>query len=387
MRSSVQPNIIPNASQMPANRLPCLDGWRAISILLVLIQHSAGMPGWPPSLRNQFIAAVGGVGVRFFFVISGFLITWLLLKEIEARGEVSLKSFYARRALRIFPVLAVYFGVMLLVNEAGLISTAYGNFAIAGLFMCDIWETGQPLTHLWSLGVEEKFYLFWPLIFVILMPGRVKKLLRILLGLLVLAPFIRAGIDYWDLDASFLVLGRHSFLTIYDGLAMGCVGAILLEKRRSFIVKMSWLHRYWLFCIGLILMGLPALFWFFQSLRELKPLQDTLQCCGFLLLMLQSICHPGFWLYRPLSFGLVARLGVISYSLYIWMGLAELHSVYSYFPFLQDYVFPVWLLVSVVLAEASYRFVEGPIIARRGRIFAMFGLGDGAAGRQKSRAH
>lgn len=90
------------------NRLQSIDGWRAISILFVLIQHSAAKDGWPIFLKNKAIAALGGVGVRFFFVISGFLITWLLIQEIYKFNKISIKSFYIRRAIRIIPVLICF---------------------------------------------------------------------------------------------------------------------------------------------------------------------------------------------------------------------------------------------------------------------------------------
>jgi len=90
-------------------RLPSLDGWRAVSILIVLGFHCTFASGFPSALRPVFHWLFdGSLGVRFFFVISGFLITWLLLCEHEQRGAINLRSFYIRRALRILPVYLVF---------------------------------------------------------------------------------------------------------------------------------------------------------------------------------------------------------------------------------------------------------------------------------------
>ena len=101
-----------------SHKLPSLDGWRAVSIALVLLQHSsfaAGFPAMLDSALSGFKAngiEPGSLGVRFFFVISGFLITWLLLQEQAKHGSISLKHFYLRRALRILPVYFFYLFVL-----------------------------------------------------------------------------------------------------------------------------------------------------------------------------------------------------------------------------------------------------------------------------------
>src|ERR1035438_4213326 len=88
-----------------SRKLPSLDGWRAVSIGLVLLAHSSLTRGFPARFHGvSEVFMLGGLGVRFFFVISGFLITWLLLQEHRRNGRIDLKFFYARRALRILPV-------------------------------------------------------------------------------------------------------------------------------------------------------------------------------------------------------------------------------------------------------------------------------------------
>src|SRR6266853_579283 len=99
----------PHTDSRALSRLPSLDGWRALSILLVLGAHSEHTAGFPPQLDSLFKWIFDGdVGVRFFFIISGFLITWLMLHEEKHSGRVNLWHFYARRALRIIPVYCAF---------------------------------------------------------------------------------------------------------------------------------------------------------------------------------------------------------------------------------------------------------------------------------------
>jgi peptidoglycan/LPS O-acetylase OafA/YrhL len=144
--------------------LPFLDGLRAISILLVLGFHQLGpLSGW---LGTQFN---GWVGVDLFFLISGFLISSILLKEQERRGKFSLKNFYIRRWLRICPAYYAFLAFMLVFTIVRG-QHDFASFAIAGLYltnvdMCFGWGLCTPLSglmHTWSLSVEEQFYLLWP---------------------------------------------------------------------------------------------------------------------------------------------------------------------------------------------------------------------------------
>lgn len=149
-----------------SSRLPSLDGWRAVSIAIVLAAHSSYLAGFPAGLKFEVgvLTDAGDLGVRFFFVISGFLITWLLLGEHAAssgRG-ISLKSFYIRRVLRIFPVYFFFLAVVLCLQMVTPFSqdtrTWLGNLTFSTNFFGD----GRLTGHLWSLAIEEQFYLLWP---------------------------------------------------------------------------------------------------------------------------------------------------------------------------------------------------------------------------------
>ena len=146
-------------------RFPSLDGWRAVSILLVLAEHSKNTVGFPKSFGSVFNLFVdGSLGVRFFFVISGFLITHLLLQEQKLTQCISLKNFYIRRALRILPVYFVFLLVIFMLQTF----TRWhqpANIWVGNLtFTTDFAAFTDPIPgrstteHLWSLAVEEQFY-------------------------------------------------------------------------------------------------------------------------------------------------------------------------------------------------------------------------------------
>ena len=152
-----------------AVRIPCLDGLRACSIVLVLLGHLRGTHNFPTVPDFQLFGDVANLGVRCFFVISGFLITHLLLKEFNQRGRISLRAFYVRRTFRIFPAFYTFFGVVVLLTFVGIISVPVLDLACAGTYTINFlprkaWEVG----HLWSLAVEEQFYLLWPICLVAL---------------------------------------------------------------------------------------------------------------------------------------------------------------------------------------------------------------------------
>lgn len=353
-------------------RLPSLDGWRAISILLVLIQHSTVMPGWPKMLQNFLFSSIGGVGVRFFFVISGFLITWLLINEISQSGRISLKAFYIRRFLRILPVFLAFLLVVYSLTPFSDLHVGLKQYLVAGTFMADLWRISIPLGHLWSLGVEEKFYLFWPLLFILLYRPDFKSLKVLLVVLILVCPLSRIIVDLYKLDKHIFLLNDKSFFIIYDGLAIGCLGAIFWKGSQAAIVSFCRKWHVLVLVSGAIFCVLPAIFWIVPQLGLLKPFQDTLQCSGFLLLMLHSISEPTYLPYRMLNVKPVAHLGVISYSIYIWMGIAELSHHHFGLPSNILDGFPGWIFVVILLSELSYHFIEFPLMKKKKAVVAWF---------------
>ena len=162
--------------------LPTLDGWRAISIILVIVYHSAWYYVGPDSLdfnpyRWHFFK-LGGYGVSLFFIISGFLITNRIIYEIQETSQFNLKNFYIRRGFRILPPLYFYLLMMTLLSFTHSLNFSLKDL-LSSLLFFRIYVSdgvGWSTAHIWSLCVEELFYIFLSLLFYFFSS---KKLLRI----------------------------------------------------------------------------------------------------------------------------------------------------------------------------------------------------------------
>lgn len=145
---------LPIVHAAPSPRIRTLDGLRALSISLVILGHLAGNPRIPPRLADAMDFA--NFGVRVFFVISGFLITMLLLKEEAKTGTISLRNFYIRRVFRIFPAFYAYFAVIAVCSLAGYIVVNHSDLLAAAFYVMNFrFHPSWYLGHLWSLSVEE----------------------------------------------------------------------------------------------------------------------------------------------------------------------------------------------------------------------------------------
>jgi peptidoglycan/LPS O-acetylase OafA/YrhL len=167
-------------------RLPSLDGLRAISIILVLLGHAGGPRGF--QRINLQIGDYAHLGVVVFFVISGFLITSLLMHEYDTTRRISLRLFYARRTLRIFPASYFYLCVICLLSASNFIHLRGVDIWHAFTYTVNFfpgrsWQVG----HLWSLSVEEQFYLLWPFAFAVSGPRKANRVAWAVIALAIVA--------------------------------------------------------------------------------------------------------------------------------------------------------------------------------------------------------
>jgi peptidoglycan/LPS O-acetylase OafA/YrhL len=332
-------------------RIPSLDGLRAISILMVLYGHAVGTDGFPVRYRSLGLAEAG---VRVFFIISGFLITKLLLTELDASGRISLKAFYRRRILRIFPAFYIYWLVMLLLTVGGLLTIAWKDFAYAATYTIN-YVMNRPwyLGHLWSLAVEEQFYALWPLTLVLL--GR-RRGFWVAGSVLLIVPLLRVA--QLHLIPSHQQGITEEFHTIADCIATGCLLAGLAgwawshERYRRFLGS----RQFWLapctIALALVLGTHPQVKW----LIGIPMFNLAIALCIDRWTRFSNADIVGKFLnWRPLAF-----IGVLSYSLYLWQQPFFDHRGHHLWN-----AFPFNVTGALLMALASYYLVEKPFLALR----------------------
>jgi peptidoglycan/LPS O-acetylase OafA/YrhL len=342
--------MVPGAGQ----RIPSLDGLRAVSISFVLIAHLSGTAGFPhfPYFVQQGMSLFG---VRVFFVISAFLITSLLLHEESRTGTVSLRHFYFRRTLRIFPPFYAYVGVVALVAALGWIELREFDLLSAVTYTTNYHpDRSWYLGHAWSLAVEEQFYLLWPFVLKYLGPRRaphaalvaviVAPVLRI--ALLVLAPSYRDGIG-------------ETFPTVADSIATGCLLACYRDRLAAYPRWIAFLRArsFW------IIPGLALAAAFVPWAKVNFLVGQTFTNLGIALVIERVVRFPQDFPGRFLNARPVAYVGVLSYSLYLWQQ-----------PFLNRHTshamaaFPLNIVLTFGVALASYYLIERPALRLRARI-------------------
>ena len=339
-----------------------LDGLRAIGVIAVVWFHVGG----PHALA---ILNHGNKGVDLFFALSGFLITSLLLREYAATGGMDLRSFYLRRALRIFPlyylVLALYC-VLVFATEAGSPRAAQFWASLpAFLTYTSNWFVslddsaggeGVIFYFAWSLATEEQFYLFWPALMMLLFwltrrHWTAAFAALLLLGLQVMS---KAG----DTDAS---LGLLVFSSLAPAILLGAMFAVLLHHKGSFQLLWPVLGHHWM--PALVLLVLLACLQF-----EADGLLTRFVMAVFVAsvaLREDSVLHPVLT-WKPLVF-----VGSISYGIYLMHMLAAnvVRRIVGH-PTGID-VFIGTLLLVLVMASLSFRYFERPILRLKDRLRAL----------------
>ena len=350
-------------------RLPSLDGWRAISILMVLGNHCCFVRNFPAVLIPIFSKwFTGDLGVRCFFVISGFLITWLLLGEQDSQRRISLRHFYIRRALRILPVYFAFIGVLACLSVLTPFRQTLADWIGNLTFTTDFLDTTGPSAHLWSLAVEEQFYLFWPVVLVMFSLAKKPRVALWFLSIpLIVAPICRVITYLKSYPPGLHYAFTHfSFFNYFDCLAVGCLGAFLLKHRRGLVETGLCFRPKAAATTGLALVLLP-----FLLARLGLPGRVSVASCasfqaiGFTVLLLQSILQPQLVFYRMLNWRLIRSAGVLSYSIYIWQQIFWMSPATYGLSSAWWLAFPGWLLATLLTASVSYFFFERPLFRLR----------------------
>ncbi|HEY1484063.1 MAG TPA: acyltransferase [Candidatus Acidoferrum sp.] len=345
-----------------------LDGLRALSILGVLWTHVWYVSGleYYNRLQHYPVLKMGAFGVDVFFGISGFLITTLLLRERSKNGRISLRDFYLRRSLRIWPLyyatLGIYVLLVIFLQRGTGRDRVFFHFFPGYLTFTYTWfagwaASGAVFNFAWSLSVEEQFYVVWALV------------LRILRGLLptlvmILMIFLRLSVHFNVLQN--FILKDSLPWRIAAGISVPiCLGAILaqiLHSEKGFRILRPILGSKW-----------AAPLWLLLLLASLVPRQPFWQMIQwFLVAAVVGSCVirednalAPFLRFRPLAY-----IGLVSYGMYLLNTLVldavnpVMNRIGLRHPLLK---FPVFVAVTVLVAGISYRFFETPFLRLKER--------------------
>lgn len=361
------------ASRPPSvARMPSLDGLRAWSIFLVMGLHTSQHIALNHHVPLVWYAFFNG-GVDIFFVISGYLITKLLLIEHQKRGSISLSGFYLRRATRILPPLYAYIVVIVILGWAGRLILDKTSIITALFFFHNyVPGAGWHLEHFWSLSLEEQFYFIWPFILILCLrrPGVAGRILaaRVAIGVILASPFVRV--------ASFLVHNPYihngyAFHIHADTLMFGCALALLEGTPRFENIYRSATRIWWIPpAVAFVSECLGARFQHYWT----YPVGFTIWSAAIAFFLLWCVRNPMSPVGRFLNARFIAHIGVLSYSMYLWQTLFLHDGNAQIFGQRLKFIgtFPVNWIVIVVVAELSRRFVELPSLRLRERLMSVF---------------
>jgi len=349
--------------------IPAIDGLRALAIIAVLCVH-AGVPGF----------SLGWLGVDLFFVLSGFLITTLLLTEKIKKGRINLLKFMGRRILRLFPAyylyillitIAIYLGAGTLTSigqwqPTVIIASLWGyfnNFIPRGGF----WEYSKLLIHLWSLAVEEQYYLIWPIALAYVL--KFKNILLIPTLILLALLIVRFSVVDLDYDAMLHTRGIALFIGSYMALLCSEFSAVVesIKKYRQLILAI-------LVCLLLAMFSAKLLG--MANDHDLRKTPILFLDIMFALVIARIWFGSSCFYSRFLSMPVLVYIGKISYGIYLYHMFC--HFVvwdvwYLHFSELPNYAnylirLMVYFLMSIGLATLSYRYLEMPFLRIKGRL-------------------
>ena len=355
-----------------SRNIPSLDGMRAISILLVIVAHASQyFSRW---IRIPFFPYLlfAHTGVLVFFVISGFLITSLLLRELNSTGSIGLKRFYVRRAFRIFPAYYLYLAIILALELTGLLHTPVRALFVATVYGSDYFLGAgggyASVQHLWSLSVEEQFYLLWPATLLFL--GK-RRAINFTVFLILISPLSRV-ITYFFLAPQHRAMVGRMFHSSIDTIMFGCLLALLWGSDGFNRFLRTWMTA-WSLAGALIALFLldPILSLRYRGGYDLS-IGTTIDGVSICIIVLYVVRRPQTLPGRILNLPPMRHIGVISYSLYLWQNVLCAETLRFA---------PYNLVAIVICAEISYWAIEQPSLRLRNRLWEGRGSGPLAVSR------
>jgi peptidoglycan/LPS O-acetylase OafA/YrhL len=334
-----------------------LDGFRAISIILVVICHARYGLGFPQSFAG--IAVKGAIGVTIFFVISGFLITYLLLVEGAKTGRIDLKAFYARRMFRIIPVYLLYVSFLLFWNKFE--NEFKGNNLLHVLTFTVNFDPkrGGFSGHFWTLSIEEQFYIFWPALLILFR----KHLKSILVILITYSCVVRVICHIFP---AYETVTLYPFFFCSDSIFIGALGGIIFFENPAIVktkIFSSYLGQFvalTLFLLFLFLKDYPS------KLAIISiPFGNTIISLSILFLILAYVTPSDKPIFKFLNHKIVVHIGILSYSIYIWQqffasGNGDQTVLWR--------TFPIDVFITYGVSLISYYLWEKPFLKLKARL-------------------
>ncbi len=339
------------------NRVRSLDGIRAFALVTVLLLH----------LQQRFVILHGFAacpdGVELFFVLSGFLITTMLLREAGRGGGARLGHFYLQRATRILPPLLVYLGVVAAVCLGAGLAVPWKALGTAALFLTNVVPGDATVftAHLWSLAVEEQFYLFWPVLLLLSLRWGGRRAAALVCAVLILAsPVFRmaaaaAHAPWFDHREGVLLPGRMDSLFAGALVAIGA-GSARFERVYGALARAAWVPPLFFAVVSPVLRVVGGNVYTYSAGYTLESLAAAFSLAWLLR-------NPHARTSRALGRRPVAVLGLASYSGYLYQS-----SILFLWPAALGGRHP-WLVLPVAVGAGllAYALVEVPVERLRGR--------------------
>lgn len=302
-------------ASIKAKEIHSLDGLRAISILLVLIGHASFLYQPSLSVLKAWAGHVQGTGVTFFFILSGFLITGLLIHEKTQNNSIDIKKFYFKRFFRIFPPYYFFLFVILGLVYFEVLTFPFRDFLPALTYTWNYLPTTTwYLGHTWSLSLEEQFYLIWPILFLFLSLNNLRKSAIILIFL---TPVIRVAWYYlFPEERGLMSIMLH---TRVDSLMFGCFLAYL-SKENKIKSLFRYIEKYFGFVLSIIFLFFvsPILKDIFRG-KYLMTVGYSAECVSICIIIISCLnMSQSNLIYKTLNSKLLRHIGILSYGLYLW---------------------------------------------------------------------
>lgn len=331
---------------------PQLDGFRGLAVVFVIIGHLLTYGELGPTLTTVGLV-FGSTGVFLFFVLSGFLITGLLQREKSEKGSVNLTRFYVRRALRLGPALLAFMLVILILQKLSLVQDVRSyEIAACLLYARNFFGKSETLAHIWSLSLEEQFYLCWPGIFRIIPEKRAFAVTTMVTTSIAIWRGIAIHLQWFNYNRGIFYM-RPYFR--FDSILIGACLAVGFATNARFLEGAKRVSR----TIPAIALWLSLALWGYYGEATIRSLFLTVQMILIAAILCQLALDGSPLSQAFFSNRLLCYFGKISYALYLWQQVFMLAKLHSWGLLRQ---FPVNLAASVLMAMASYYIIEKPAL-------------------------